>query len=132
MATKLFVNLPVRDLARSREFFADLGFDLFGAGADMASVVISEYTQVMLLAESTFAGYARNVVADANMSTQAILVVGLDSPAQVDDLVEKAIAAGGSAIGAAQEGPYRYQRGFADLDGHHWEALSLVAPAPGS
>jgi predicted lactoylglutathione lyase len=58
MATKMFVNLPVKDLRRSEAFFTGLGFEFFGMTDDMASVIISEHTQVMLLAEPTFAEYA--------------------------------------------------------------------------
>jgi predicted lactoylglutathione lyase len=93
---------------------------------DMASVIISEHTQVMLIAEPTFASFASKGVADATASTEVILVLGLERREQVDDLVEKALAAGASPAGVPQEGGGRYQRGFADLDGHHWEALCLV------
>jgi uncharacterized protein len=125
MATKMFVNLPVKDLKRSEAFFTGLGFEFFGMTEDMASVIISEHTQVMLLAEPTFAGYTDKRVADANAGTEVILVLGLERTGQVDDLVEKALAAGASPAGTPQQGGGRYQRGFADLDGHHWEALCL-------
>ena len=128
MATKLFVNLPVKDLARSTAFFTSLDLPLFGATDDMASVIISEHTQVMLLAEPTFAGFARNKVADPTATSQAILALGLETPAQVDELVDKALAAGATAVGEPRKDDYRYQRGFADLDGHHWEVLCLVQP----
>jgi uncharacterized protein len=59
MPTKLFVNLPVKDLGRSKTFFTDLGLAFYGMTDDMASVIISEHTQVMLLTEAAFAGYAR-------------------------------------------------------------------------
>jgi predicted lactoylglutathione lyase len=129
MPTKLFVNLPVKDLKRSEAFFTDLGFEFFGMTADMASVIISEHTQVMLLAEPTFATYTAKDVADATASTEVMLALGLERPDQVDDLVEKALAAGASPAGTPQQGGGRYQRGFADLDGHHWEALCLVEQA---
>lgn len=129
MATKMFVNLPVKDLQRSEAFFTGLGFEFFGMTDDMASVIISEHTQVMLLAEPTFAKYARKSVADATASTEAILVLGLERPDQVDELVDKALASGASAAGTPQQDGGRYQRGFADLDGHHWEALCLVEQA---
>jgi len=129
MATKLFVNLPVKDLSRSQEFFTELGFDFYGMTDDMASVIISEHTQVMLLTEPVFASFTSKSVGDATASTEVILVLGVERPEQVDDLVSKAIAAGATPAGVAQEGGGRYQRGFADLDGHHWEALCLVAPA---
>ncbi|MEO3786748.1 VOC family protein [Actinocorallia sp. B10E7] len=126
MSTTLFVNLPVKDLKASLKFFAALGFEFFGMTDDMASVVMSERTQVMLLTEPTFAGYARNEVADPAKTTQAILVLGLDDPEQVDELVDKALAAGGTAVGEAVTAGGRYQRGFTDLDGHHWSALCLA------
>ena len=127
MATKLFVNLPVKDLDRSKEFFASLGFDFFGAADDMASVIISEHTQVMLLAEPTFATYTTKDVADPNQSTQAILL-GVEDRAQVDELVDKAVAAGGAAAGTPADSGGVYQRGFSDLDGHQWAALCLEQP----
>jgi len=129
MATKLFVNLPVKDLNRSTSFFADLGFELFGMAEDMASVVISEHTQVMLLTEGTFATYTAKEVADPTVGTEVILVVGVETRDQVDELVDKALSSGATPAGVQKESDYVYQRGFADLDGHHWEALCLAQPA---
>lgn len=126
---QLFVNLPVKDLERSKEFFTGLGFQLFGMTDTMASVIISEQTQVMLLTEPAFASYVTKDIADAGAATEAILVLGMENPAQVDELVDKALAAGATPAGVKQEDGVRYQRGFADLDGHHWEALCLVQPA---
>jgi predicted lactoylglutathione lyase len=128
MPTKLFVNLPVKDLDRSNAFFTGLGFQFFGMTEDMASVIISEHTQVMLLAEPTFASFTAQSVADATASTEVILVLGFERRDQVDELVDKALAAGASPAGTPQDGGGRYQRGFADLDGHHWEALCLTGP----
>ncbi|TDC83872.1 VOC family protein [Actinomadura sp. 7K507] len=128
MATTLFVNMPVKDLERSQKFFTDLGFDFFGMTEDMASVVISERTQVMLLAEPTFAGFAKSEVADPAKTTEVILVLGLDNPQEVDEFVDKALAAGAAAVGEPITGGGRYQRGFADPDGHQWSALCLVSP----
>ncbi|HEY1485890.1 MAG TPA: VOC family protein [Micromonosporaceae bacterium] len=129
MAMTLFVNLPVQDLDRAQGFFTALGFDFFGATEDFASVVINERTQVMLLKKPMFAGYINNSIADPNASTQVILALGLEDRAQVDELVEKALAAGAAAVGEPRDTDGRYQRGFADLDGHRWEALCLIGPA---
>ena len=126
MPTKLFVNLPVKDLKRSEAFFSGLGFEFFGMTEDMASVIISDHTQVMLLAEPTFAAFTSKGVADATASTEVILVLGVERPDQVDAIVDKALAAGASNAGTPQQGNDRYQRGFTDLDGHHWEALCLM------
>ena len=129
MANQLFVNLPVSDLDRSKAFFTELGFDFFGMAPGMASVVVTETAQVMLLEQATFAHYASKPVGDPSSETQAILVLGMDDPEQVDALVDRALAAGATPTGTPQSGEGRYQRGFADPDGHHWEALCLVAPA---
>jgi hypothetical protein len=126
MATKLFVNLPVKDLDRSQAFFSALGFEFYGMTPDMASVIISEHTQVMLLTEPTFAAYVNRDVAGAAGTTETILVLGLETRAQVDDMAGKADAAGGGPAGAPRQEGGRYQRAFTDPDGHHWEALCLV------
>lgn len=125
MPTKMFVNLPVEDLERSQEFFSSLGFEFFGVVEGMASVVISQDTQVMLLTASVFGGYASRPVADATESTEVILVLGVEDRASVDRLVDTALARGATAAGSPQDAGGRYQRGFFDLDGHHWEALTI-------
>lgn len=132
MSTTLFVNLPVKDVKRATDFFAALGFEFFGMSDDMASVIISERTQVMVLAESTFAGYAQAEVADPSRSTEVIMVLGLDNPQEVDELVDKALAAGGTKAGEPINAGGRYQRGFADPDGHQWSALCLAPVEPES
>ncbi|MFI6598792.1 VOC family protein [Nonomuraea sp. NPDC050536] len=124
----MFVNIPVKDVNRSKQFFTELGFDHFGATEDMASVIISEATQVMLIAEPTFAMFAEKQVGDPRENTQAILVLGLDDQQAVDGLLDKALAAGATPVGEPTDAGGRYQRGFRDLDGHHWVALCLIQP----
>jgi predicted lactoylglutathione lyase len=125
MATKLFVNLPVEDLDRSKDFFSGLGFDFFGGADGMASVIISEHTQVMLLAGPVFADYTSRQITNADESTEVILALGLEDRAEVDRLVDTALSQGATAAGSPRDSDGRYQRGFFDLDGHHWEALCL-------
>ncbi|HEX4815893.1 MAG TPA: hypothetical protein VFV66_24365 [Nonomuraea sp.] len=127
---QLFVNLPVKDLERAQEFFTALGFTFYGMAEGMASVVINQETQVMLLTEPVFGAYTTKGIADTERTTEAILVVGMENQQQVDDLVNQALAAGATPAGVKQpDDGVRYQRGFADLDGHHWEALCLAQPA---
>ncbi|MDR2987306.1 MAG: hypothetical protein LBV34_20965, partial [Nocardiopsaceae bacterium] len=97
MATKLFVNLPVSDLKRSEQFFKDLGFEFFAVTEDMASVIISEHTQVMLVEAPTFTAFASRPAAGMTADQEVILVLGLERPDQVDDLVSKALTTGASA-----------------------------------
>ena len=87
------------ELARSEDFFTALGFSFFGAAEGMTSIIISEHTQVMLLTKPVFATYASRDVADATKSTQAILVLGLEDRAGVDNLVDAALASGATAAG---------------------------------
>ena len=128
MPMKMFVNLPVSDLSRSKAFFESLGFGFFGMTDDIASIVINDDTQVMLLTQPTFAAFTSKQVADPATGAQVILALGVQTKAQVDEMVEKAVAAGGTAAGPARDQGFRYQRGFFDLDGHHWEPLCLVEP----
>ena len=124
MATKMFVNLPVEDLDRSQAFFSGLGFSFFGVAEGMASIIISEHTQVMLLTAPVFADYASRQIADAGSTTEVIIVLGLENRAEVDRVVDAALSRGATA-GSARDTDGRYQRGFLDLDGHHWEALCV-------
>ncbi|MFL6077096.1 MAG: VOC family protein [Mycobacteriales bacterium] len=128
MSTTLFVNLPVKDLERSKDFFTRLGFTFFGETAEIVSVVINERTQVMLLTEPTFARYSSRPSANPTTGSPVILVLALEDRAQVDAMVQKALQAGAASTGPAREEDGRYQLGFLDLDGHQWEALCLTQP----
>jgi predicted lactoylglutathione lyase len=126
MPTKLFVNLPVHDLDRSQEFFAALGLEFFKMAEGMASVIISEHTQVMLLSTETYSQFTPKPVADAERSSEVILVLGVEDRAAVDSLVDTALGAGAASAGDPLDADGRYQRAFFDPDGHHWAALCLV------
>jgi uncharacterized protein len=127
MAMKMFVNLPVNDLGRSQAFFESLGFGFYGMTGDIASVIINDDTQVMLLAKPAFAMFTSKQIADSGTTAEVILAIGVETRDQVDEIVDKALAAGGTAAGPARDEGGRYQRGFFDLDGHHWEPLCLVS-----
>ncbi|WP_327090055.1 hypothetical protein OIE66_05390 [Nonomuraea sp. NBC_01738] len=129
MSATLFVNLPVKDLKRSEAFFTALGLPFFAATEDMAAVMVSEQAQIMLLTEPAFAEYSRTEIADPTKTTQVILVLGMQNKAEVDEIAEKAAAAGAAPVGEASDDGFRYRRGFTDLDGHHWTALCLATPA---
>jgi len=124
MANQIFVNLPVKNLARSVEFFAKLGytFDAQFTDENATCMVVGENIFVMLLVESFFATFTRKPVSDAKQSTEAILALALASRAQVDEQVAQAVAGGGKAS-TAQDHGWMYQHGFEDLDGHLWEVF---------
>lgn len=123
MSTSIFVNLPVADLDSAKAFFSTLGFTFNAQFTnDMgAALVIDETIYFMLLTKAKFAEFISLPIAEAKEGTQAIYAISRDSRAAVDDIVDKALAAGGTEPRAAQDHGFMYSRAFADLDGHIWE-----------
>ncbi len=122
MSRALFITLPVADLERSIAFFSALGFafDPAFTNANGACLLISEHSRVMLAVRPFFAGLAGRPVADAHASAQMLLALSCESREEVDALVAKAVAAGGSTPNAAEDHGFMYDHGFEDLDGHLW------------
>ena len=127
MPRNLYVNLPVKDLERTVDFFAALGFSFNPKFTDenATCMVINDGTSVMLLVEPYFATFTSKPVADANASTETLLAISVDSRAEVDDFVAKAIAKGAVEYAAPKDYGFMYQRGIADLDGHQWEVFHM-------
>ena len=125
MATNIFVNLPVKDLDKTKAFFAALGytFNPQFTDANAACMIISENIFAMLLVEPFFKGFTDKTIVDAHKSTEVLLALSTNSRAEVDDMVNKAVAAGGTEPRAAQDHGFMYTRSFNDLDGHIWEIL---------
>jgi predicted lactoylglutathione lyase len=123
MSRLLFLNLPVADLAASRAFFADLGFDFDEKFCDdgAACMVVSEQAYVMLLQRDRFADFVTRPVADATNQTALTACISASDRAEVDTLAEAALAAGATPVKDPQDYGFMYQRSFHDLDGHHWE-----------
>jgi hypothetical protein len=123
----IFVNLPVRDLEAAKAFYSKLGFENDPRFTDdrAACMVIDENIFVMLLVEDYFRTFITGEIADATSTTEVLNCISAENREQVDELVEKAIAAGGKPWKPAlEEGPM-YDRSFQDLDGHVWEVLHL-------
>jgi uncharacterized protein len=128
MSRKVFVNLPVRDLDRSVRFFTALGFTFNPQFTDdkATAMVVNDDAFVMLLVDDFFSTFTGQPV-----PTTREVVVGLsaDSPEEVDDLVARALAAGGArAQDKICDGPM-YGWSFLDPDGHHWELIHMDLPA---
>ncbi|MBI5279783.1 MAG: VOC family protein [Burkholderiales bacterium] len=125
MAHKIFVNLPVKDMARAQAFYKGLGYSFNPqfTNEQGACLVITEDIYVMLLVEPFFRGFTNKPVADATQSTEVLVALSCDSREQVDELVRKAVAAGGTTPMARQDHGFMYQHGFTDPDGHMWEVL---------
>jgi uncharacterized protein len=126
-ATKIFVNLPVKDLPRSKEFFTKLGFTFNAQFTDDTGtcMVVSEHAYVMLLTYAKFKAFAPNAIADANKSTEVLVALSCENRGRVDELVAKAVAAGGRTYNKPQDYGFMYGHGFQDLDGHVWEVFYM-------
>lgn len=127
MSRTIFVNLPVKDLERSRTFYEAIGFrnePKFSNDA-AAMMVLSDTISVMLLTHPFYATFTGKPIADAHNSSQVLLCISCESPAEVDRLVDAAAAGGGKAdVGPKQDmGGMMYGRSFEDPDGHHWEPM---------
>ena len=128
MPKQIFVNLPVKDLKRSMDFFSQLGFtfNLQFTDEKAACLIINEGSiYAMLLTEPMFKNFTNKEIADATKTTEAILALDVDTREEVDEMVKKAVKAGGSIYADAQDHGWMYQHGFADPDGHQWEILHM-------
>lgn len=120
---KLFVNLPVRGLKRTVEFFTALGFTFNPQYTDDSAtcMILSDDAFLMLMVESRFQDFARKPLADAHSHTGGIYAISADTREEVDALADRALTVGGKPAGEAMDHGFMYVRSFYDLDGYHWE-----------
>jgi predicted lactoylglutathione lyase len=130
MSTKIFLNLPVKDVAAAQRFYTGLGYSINPqfTGENSACMVISEHITAMLLAEPHFKEFTTNEIAAAN-TTEVIIALSAESRAAVDEVADKALATGGSEPKAPQDHGFMYVRTFTDPDGHHWELIWIDTTA---
>lgn len=127
MKTNIFVNLPVKHLDRSKEFFHELGYSFNPqfTNEHAACMVVTENIFVMLLTHNFFQGFTPKTIADATKSTEVLVCLSAESRAAVDETVRKAVAAGGSTYKYPQDHGFMYAHGFQDPDGHIWEIMYM-------
>jgi predicted lactoylglutathione lyase len=127
MPAKVYINLPVKDLRQSIEFFSDLGFriDPLFTDENASCVTVSEEVNVMLLSEKFFRKFSTKRITDARKETEVILTVTTDSREKVDEIVTSAMRAGARPSLATQDHGFMYQKSFQDLDGHLWEIMYI-------
>ncbi|ARP77866.1 VOC family protein [Bordetella genomosp. 6] len=136
MATEIYVNLPVADLPRSVAFFKQLGYAFNPQFTDenATCMIVDDNIYVMLLVEPFFQTFTPKAVCDAHTQTEVLLCLSMDSRAEVDRMVRRAVAAGGKTYNEAKDHGFMYQHGFQDLDGHIWELVYMdptAAPPQG-
>ena len=133
MNKQIFVNLPVKDLEKSTAFFTALGFTFnpkFSNQSGACMIIAEDSIYAMLLTHEFFKTFTSKPIAEANAVTEVINCLSCESREEVDQLVAKAIAAGGSAPRAPQDHGFMYGHGFEDIDGHIWE-LVYMSGEPG-
>ncbi|MGW6547705.1 VOC family protein [Streptomyces massasporeus] len=121
----IFVNLCTADLGASKKFFTELGFTINEQFSDdtTASVVISETIVVMVHTKEKYLQFTKKEVADSRKTSEVLIALSSESREKVDELVEKAVAAGGSVSGETQDHGFMYGRAFDDVDGHTFEVV---------
>jgi predicted lactoylglutathione lyase len=131
MATKIFVNLPVKDLNKSVEFFTKLGYTFNPQFTDenATCMIVSDDIFVMLLVEKFFKKFTKKEISNASQTTEVILALSADSREKVDEMVKKAVEAGATTPNEKQDQGFMYGWGFQDLDGHLWEVMYMEPSA---
>jgi hypothetical protein len=127
MPTQIFVNLPVKDLNRSIDFFTKLGFSFNKQFTDQNAtcMIVGEDIFVMLLVEKFFKTFIKKEICNTTKSTEAIIALSAESRDKVDQLTAKALEAGGIEPRAPQDHGFMYGRSFEDPDGHLWEVFYM-------
>lgn len=123
--SKIFVNLPVKNLQKSIDFFTALGYTFNPDFTDdkATCMIVSENIFVMLLVHERFQDFIKKEIADATKTTEVILCLDVESKEKVDEMISKAVAAGGSTNGDPQDHGWMYIHNYADPDGHQWELM---------
>ena len=131
MASKIFVNLPVKSLNQSIEFFTKLGYSFNQQFTDETAtcMIVTDDIFVMLLTEEKFKTFTPKEICDAKKATEVLVCLSLESRPKVDEMVRKAVAAGGTTYNEPQDHGFMYGHGFQDLDGHIWELIFMEPSA---
>lgn len=127
----IFINLSVKDVAKTTNFFKELGFGYNPQFSDESTscMIIEENIYVMLMSEARLKEFTKKEIVDTSTSAEAIFSFSVDSRERVDEIVNKAISSGGTAFHDPQDHGFMYIWGFQDLDGHLWEVTYLDASA---
>lgn len=132
MNKQIFLNLPVADLPRSKAFFKALGFDHNPQFSDDtgACVVISDTIYVMLATHDKFRQFTPKAVCDTSKAVEVLINLSCESRQEVDDLVAKALANGGTTHDKPEDLGFMYSHSFLDPDGHGWGIFHMSAMPP--
>ncbi|MCL6571177.1 MAG: extradiol dioxygenase [Bacillus sp. (in: Bacteria)] len=126
MTKQFWINLPVKDINKSKEFFSQLGFSVNGNSDQVQVSIGDKNAAVMLFPESTFKNFTRHAICDTEQATEVLFSFDAESRTEVDEMAKRAVKAGGTLFGEPAENQgWMYGCGFADLDGHRWNVLYM-------
>ena len=127
MTAKIFVNLPVKDLGKTVNFFIKLGFKFNPKFTDenATCMIVTEDILVMLLVEKFFKIFTKKEICNTARNTEVIIALSAESKEKVDEMINKAVEAGGKESREVQDEGWMYGRGFEDIDGHLWEVVFM-------
>jgi predicted lactoylglutathione lyase len=127
VTTKIFVNLPANDLNKTIEFFTKLGFKFNPQFTDenATCMIVGEDIFVMLLVEKFFKTFTKKEICDTSKNTEVIVALSVEGREKVDQMINKAIEAGGTESREPQDHGWMYGRSFEDINGHIWEIIYM-------
>jgi uncharacterized protein len=127
MTTQIFVNLPVKDLSRTVEFFKKLGFAFNPQFTDenATCMIINDNIFVMLLVEKFFKTFTKKEICDTTKDTEVIIALSTESREKVDEMIQHVFEAGGKESREPQDHGWMYGRSFQDINGHLWEIIYM-------
>ena len=127
MASKIFINLAVKDLKKSIDFFTKLGFSFNPQFTDEQAtcMIVGDNIFAMLVIEQRFKDFTKKEICNAHKNTEVLIAIDTDSREKVDEMVKTAVDAGGSIYMEPQDYGWMYGHSFADLDGHQWEIMYM-------
>lgn len=127
METKIFLNLPVKDLNRAVTFFTQLGFSFNPKFTDDKAVclIIGNNINAMLLMEEFYKTFTHKQICNTATTSEVLISISVETREKVDKLIEDVVKAGGSEYMETKDYGWMYHRSFLDIDGHHWEAFFM-------
>ena len=127
MASKIFLNLAVKDLKKSIDFFTELGFSFNPKFTDdyATCMIIAENIFAMLVTEQRFKEFTGKEICNAHKNTEVLIAIDVDNREKVDEMVKNAVGAGGTIYMEPIDHGWMYGHSFADLDGHQWEIMYM-------
>ena len=127
METQIFLNLPVKELKKSLEFFSQLGFSFNPKFTDdkAACMIIGDKIFSMLITEEFYKTFTDKTICDASKSSEVLISISIESREKVDEIIAKVVKAGGFEYMVAKDYGWMYHRSFLDLDYHHWEVFFM-------